>query len=151
MRKISANSNLTRLFSLVISVLPLLVIIIINLIFHNQKVFFTIGYGLFFLSYLSVLIIHLQINFFDYDVFVNSDSLFFKRPFKKIIEENKNLVTIESLGILSVFFLLFKFEVGERKYLVKLTSQDRFNPNKKIDGVLKIIQNTPPLLPQVEK
>lgn len=146
MIQINSTGKGSRIFALLIAVFPLLFFWIILGLSGSSLAHYlnTVGFYIVLVIYLIFISIHLYYNFFDYDVFIKDDIIILKRylfPSKMLPMRS---VSIESNGLISVFFFGFLLKAENRVYLFKKTPnnlKERLNPDLVVERIKTELNN----------
>ncbi len=140
MRKVNSTGVLSRIFAVVIALLPLLFIwMMLSMAGRSLvDVVNTVGFYIVLVVWFFLISFHLYYNFFDYDVYVKGDEIVLKRYLFTAKIERKENIKVEANGLISIFLFGFLLKSNGRSYLFKKTPKnlkERLNPKLALERI----------------
>ena len=117
--KLTHSTNALRLLQLSIIIFPYSVILLINLISGNLKVFTTFGFVIFSIAYLLFVFLSCKFFILDWDLYKSDNKIIFKNILgNSTIINNCQLKKIEIKNILGIL-PYFKIIINNREFVVR--------------------------------
>jgi hypothetical protein len=119
--KVTHSKNILRLLQLSLLIFPYVVILLINIISENIKVFFTLGFVFFSIGYFFVIFFSCKLFLLDWDLFKYDDKIILKNILGvQHTINNDKLKKIKVKKILvSGILPYFKVMINNDEYLVR--------------------------------
>ena len=142
MKKINYSSVLARLFYLIISLMPIILVLFLKFKLHWLN-HMEIGSIFLFSFWFVILCLIVYLNCFDVDVFVSSEKKLIVKPVFSTEFIVNDSFEVKSISILTMFFNVYLFKVGDKSFIFKhkpvnLRGFSTFRNNaKKIEEIIK--------------
>ena len=118
MKILGANSY-SRLLSVILILLPILIIITIIIIKRDFELLYTKGYIIFFTVYFIYSFFYLKWTVFDASVYKFNNLCVYVLGFKKKEYECVKKVSVKSILLLSFLFKLYQVKINDDTYQVR--------------------------------
>jgi len=119
--KVTHSNNILRLLQLSMLIFPYGVILLINIISGNIKVFFTLGFVLFSIGYFLFIFFSCKLFLFDWDLFKFDDKIILKNILgvRRTINNDKlKKIKVKKI-LISEISPYFKVMINNDEYLVR--------------------------------